>query len=269
MRASLTIIRYKKRFIPFALLAMAIHRFPLWFNKKITFWKLLGCGRNGSFDKNPDWQQWGIMTVRSVESGSQEPGVGSQEPGVGSQESGVGSTESEVQSSKLQTPNSELHKLYGNFIARWLRFFGCETWTVILTPIEGHGLWDGKKVFGELPPKSTYEGPIAILTRATIRISKLQSFWKHVAGVASKMDGSKGFITSIGIGEIPWVKQATFSIWESKEDMKNFAYQMKEHKEVIVKTRTEKWYSEDMFVRFKILGSNGTIKGINPLNGKL
>ena len=255
MTASLTIIRYKKRFIPFALLAMAIHRFPLWFNKKITFWKLLGCGKNGSFDKTPDWQQWGVMTVRSVESGSQELGVGSHE--------------SEVQSSKLQTPNSELNKLYGNFIARWLRFFGCETWTVILTPIEGHGLWDGKKVFGELPVKSDHEGQVAILTRATIRVSKLKSFWKHVGGVASKMDGSKGFITSIGIGEIPWIKQATFSIWQSKEDMKNFAYQMKEHKEVIVKIRTEKWYSEDMFVRFKIKGSMGTIRGINPLNGKL
>ena len=31
----------------------------------------------------------------------------------------------------------------------------------------------------------------------------------------------------------------------------------------------EKWYSEDMFVRFKILKSSGTIKGINPLEGKL
>lgn len=234
---------------------MALFRIPLWFNKKTTFWKLMGCGKNGSFDKTPDWQQWGIMTVRSVESGGQEPGVGSQE--------------SEVQSSKLQTPNSELNKLYGNFIAGWLRFLKCETWTVLLTPIEGHGFWDGKKVFGELSVKSDYEGPIAVLTRATIRISRLKFFWKHVAGVANKMAGSKGFITSIGIGEVPWIKQATFSIWQCKEDMKNFAYQMKEHKEVIVKTRTEKWYSEDMFVRFKILKSSGTIKGINPLEGKL
>ena len=51
--------------------------------------------------------------------------------------------------------------------------------------------------------------------------------------------------------------------------MKNFAYQMKEHTEVIRKTRKENWYSEDMFVRFKPLKISGTIKGINPLEGIL
>jgi hypothetical protein len=45
---------------------MAIHRFPLWFNKKISFFKLMGCGKNGTFDKNPDWQQWGILTVNQL-----------------------------------------------------------------------------------------------------------------------------------------------------------------------------------------------------------
>ena len=39
--------------------------------------------------------------------------------------------------------------------------------------------------------------------------------------------------------------------------------------EVIQKTRQQKWYSEDMFVRFKINGCIGTVNGINPLKGKL
>ncbi len=239
MTVTLTIIRYRKRFIPFALLAMALHRIPLWFNKKITFWKLLGCGKNGTFDKKPDWQQWGILSVHSSEFAIDKP-------------------------SSL-TQDTELRSLYGSFIGKWFRLFKCETATFLLDPIEGHGLWDGKKVFGELPVKSDYEGQIAILTRASIRLNKLKQFWKHVNGVASQMAGAKGFITSYGIGEVPWVKQATFSVWKSKEDMKNFAYQMKEHKEVIVKTRTEKWYSEDMFVRFKIVDCIGTLNGVNPL----
>jgi hypothetical protein len=29
---------------------------------------------------------------------------------------------------------------------------------------------------------------------------------------------------------------------------------MKEHAEVIKKTRQQKWYSEDMFTRFRVLG---------------
>ena len=83
------------------------------------------------------------------------------------------------------------------------------------------------------------------------------------------MNSADGLITSIGIGELPFIKQATFSIWQSKEKMKHFAYQMHQHTEVIKKTRDEKWYSEDMFVRFKPLKVTGSIKGASPLQEML
>jgi hypothetical protein len=217
---------------------MAIHRFPLWLNKKISFYKLMGCGKNGTFDKKPDLQQWAILSI--------------------------GNPDRDALMAKDPVKN-----LYGSFISGWFLFFKCETFTILLKPTEGHGLWDGRKVFGDLPPRSEQEGPIAVLTRATIRFSKLKYFWQHVAPVAERMKNSKGFISSVGIGELPWLKQATFSIWQSKEDMMAFAYGMKEHTEVIKKTRQQKWYSEDMFVRFSITGSCGSIKGINPLRGKL
>jgi hypothetical protein len=221
MMVTLTIIKYKRRYIPFAFLAMALFRIPLGLNKNISFYKLMGCGKNGTFDKTPDLQQWAVLAVDS----------------------------------RVMTDDRKedlIKNLYGYFIAKWIQFFKCNTYTYLLTPIEGHGLWDGKKVFGELSPKSDYEGKIAILTRATIRLSKLKAFWRNVNSVVSQMALSKGFITSYGIGEIPWIKQATFSIWETKEDMKNFAYKMHQHATVIQKTRQEKWYSEDMFVRFVI-----------------
>ena len=78
------------------------------------------------------------------------------------------------------------------------------------------------------------------------------------------MAGAEGLITSIRIGEVPFIKQATFSIWESKESMKKFAYQMHQHQEVIKKTKKENWYSEDMFVRFIPLHTSGTINGATP-----
>jgi Domain of unknown function (DUF3291) len=215
-------------------LSMALFRIPLLFNKQISFWKLLGCGRNGTFDIHPDWLQWGILTVNGQWSMVNE-----------------------------KKENNKL--LYGYLINAWWKFFRCETYTIILEPIEGHGTWDGKEVFGKLPKQSEYEGLIAVLTRATIRLNRLKNFWKHVDAVATQMNNADGFITSVGIGEVPWIKQATFSVWESKEHMKDFAYKMKDHAEVIRKTRQENWYSEDMFVRFKILGSIGTLNGIDPL----
>lgn len=235
MTVSLTIIRYRKRYVFFALLAMAFFRLPLWLNRHISFWKLMGSGRNGTFDKRPDWQQWAILACYTNE-----------------------------------IPYTGDHSvLYGKFIARWLRFFDCETLTYILEPLEGHGAWDGKKPFGELSVKAPHDGIIAVLTRATIRVSKLKQFWKHVDPVAKHMHSANGFITSYGIGEMPWIKQATFSIWADAAAMKQFAYSMTEHKEVVRKTRQEKWYSEDMFVRFKILQCTGHIGGNNPLAGKV
>jgi hypothetical protein len=243
MTATLTIIRYRKRFVFFAVLAMAVFRFPLWFSKKIGFFKLMGSGKNGTFDKSPDWQQWAILSTPKVKFKSVQL--------------------------KHYPKDILIKKIYGGFISSWITLFNCETITYLLEPIEGHGLWDKQKVFGELPHKTDYEGQVAVLTRATIRLSKLKQFWKHVDGVASQMAGANGFVTSYGIGEIPLIKQATFSVWQSKEAMKDFAYQMKEHQEVIQKTRQEKWYSEDMFTRFKITGCVGTVNGVNPLKQKL
>jgi hypothetical protein len=237
---SLTIIRYPKRYIPFALLKMALFRLPLLLNSDISFFKLLGCGKNGTFDKHPDWQQWGIMTVFKSETNID-----------------------------ISNESTLIKNLYGLFINAWLTFFHCETWTILLEPIEGHGKWDDKEPFGKLPKQSGYDGPLAILTRATIRLSKLKAFWQNVDGVANHMTGAKGFITSIGIGEMPYIKQATFSIWENKEAMKQFAYEMSQHTEVIKKTRKENWYSEDMFIRFRPIKIIGTIKGNDPLKGKL
>lgn len=240
MQVTLTIIRYPKGLAYFALLAMALHRLPLWLNTNISFFKLVGCGKNGTFDKHPDWQQWGIFAVRK-------------------------------QSLNIATIEEEdlTRQLYGSFIHHWFRFFRCETWTIFLDPIEGHGSWDGKQPFGPLAKNTAYNGPIAILTRATIRISRLRAFWQNVNGVAVQMAGADGLITSIGIGEMPFIKQATFSIWQSREAMKQFAYQMQQHTEVIKKTRQDGWYSEDMFVRFIPVKTVGTIKGTDPLTGLL
>ena len=217
MYSILIITRYSKWLGFFGFLSMMFFRLPLMMNKKIKFWKLMGSGKNGTFDIHPDFNQWAVLLV--------------------------------VDGIQL-TGDKNFVPL---FIIKWFLFFNCTNTIFILEPIEGHGLWDGKEVFGSLPRQTDYEGKIAVLTRATIRISRLKNFWKNVESVASKMAGAPGFISSYGIGEIPWVKQATFSIWESKAHMKNFAYKLHDHAEVIRKTRKENWYSEEMFVRFKVI----------------
>lgn len=228
MIVSLTIVRYPKLFIPFALLAMAIHRLPMWLQKGCTFWKLLGSGRNGTFDLQPDWQQWGLLAV----------------------------WESRENFDRFNKRS---------FIVAWWKVFGVERWTMLCQPLQSHGKWDGNKPFGT-PDISNYEGPVAVLTRATIRISKLKNFWSNVDDVAGLMTKSKGFITSFGIGEAPLYRQATFSVWASLDDVKGFAYRSREHAEVIKRTRNENWYREELFARFKPIATFGTLQGKAPLN---
>ncbi len=235
MQATITIARYKKWAIPFAFLSMVAFRIPLYFNKRIKFHKLMGSGRNGTFDILPDLHQWAIFTINNEDQ-------------------------------HAYISSSYLDVLYGKFIIKWLKIFSKEIFVLLLEPIKCHGLWDNEAVFGELNYNEESNcTQIGVLTRATIRLSKLKEFWKSVPLVSSKMKDAKGLMFSIGIGEIPWIKQATFSIWETEEDMKQFAYRMKEHSQVIKNTRVRNWYAEEMFVRFNIIDSYGTIHGKNPL----
>jgi hypothetical protein len=195
---------------------MALFRVFLYFSKHIHFFKLMGCGKNGTFDIYPDLNQWAL----------------------------------------LFTAEEKHTKAPAFFYAYW-NFFRCDVKEFLLQPIEGHGLWDKKKVFGEPPLQADPNGSIAVLTRATIKMNRLKNFWNNVDSVASKMAAAKGLIVSYGIGEIPWIKQATFSVWENKSAMKDFAYNTQEHIHVIQKTRSEGWYKEEMFVRFRILETKG------------
>jgi hypothetical protein len=225
--ATLTITRYPGWAVPFAFISMVIFRLPLALSRKLSFWRLMGCGKNGTFDKVPDLKQWALLGV----------------------------LDANYTTEFLNAPSHHelIKKTYGVFIAGWIRIFCIQSHTYLLQPIESHGLWNGKTVFGSLPKNSEYEGEIAVMTRATIRLSKLARFWEHVPDAAAEMASAEGFITSYGVGEWPWVKQATFSIWKSRDNMRQFAYRSNYHKEVIRKTHAEKWYSEEMFTRFRIL----------------
>jgi heme-degrading monooxygenase HmoA len=231
MIVSLTVVRYRKLFIPFALLAMAIHRLPMMLQKGCSFYKLLGSGKNGTFDLNPDWQQWSLLACwESMEHFDQ------------------------------------FYKR--SFVQLWWKLLCQERWTILCEPMQSHGQWSGKEPFGKPAPQEI-NGPVAVLTRATIRFNRLKNFWANVGAVANMMNNAPGYITSFGIGEAPVYRQATFSVWKSIDDVKAFAYKSPEHAEVIKKTRDENWYSEELFARFKPIASFGTLNGTDPLNGLL
>ncbi len=143
-----------------------------------------------------------------------------------------------------------------------------EIWTADLAPLRSHGLWDKVNPFDyqpEVPTPPTLAEPVAVLTRASIRLAKAPRFWRYVEPTSRALAQAAGVRLAIGLGELPLVRQATFSVWESAEAMQQYAYRDAGHREVIQLTRREGWYSEELFARFRVLGSTGTVDGANPL----
>jgi hypothetical protein len=123
--------------------------------------------------------------------------------------------------------------------------------TVFCAPTMAHGLWDKKMPF-EIQKAFDPAAPVAVLTRATIKRRFMLKFWKQVPGVSHALQDKPGLQYAIGIGELPLIQQATFSMWESGKAMMDFAYRGEDHKKVIAQTRALGWYKEELFARFEV-----------------
>ena len=134
------------------------------------------------------------------------------------------------------------------------------TWrTAWLEPVTAHGRWDGAEPFRPAPGTAplTDDEPVAVLTRAAIRWRRLRAFWQAVPAASRAVLGAPGLRFSVGLGELPVVRQATVSFWDSAAQMKAYAYRAPDHLAVIKRTRAEGWYAEEMFARFRVVRALG------------
>lgn len=152
----------------------------------------------------------------------------------------------------------EKSKFYEEFKKR-----STEDWTVFMQNKAAHGLWSGINPFKDF--HTVQEGPITVITRARIRLKYIRKFWSYVPPISQNLEEQDGLLFSIGIGEYPWLMQATFSIWESEQMMREFAYKSKLHSEVIRMTRETGWYKEELFANFIPFRSEGTWEGSDIL----
>ncbi|ALJ01559.1 spheroidene monooxygenase [Rufibacter tibetensis] len=200
--------------------------------KGLNFFKLLGSGQGRGFSLKPNWYRYGFMATWDSPSAAED--------------------------------------FYGSHpLLEEYRQHTFEQYTLALQPLQAHGLWNGQNPFTQQTLKAPEGAPIAVLTRASIRVTKAIDFWRNVPKTSQSLDHAEGLLASIGLGEAPLIRQATFSLWRDEASMKAFAYKQATHREVIKRTRTQGWYSEEMFARFTPLSSKGTWNGVDPLAGLL
>ena len=206
--------------IPFALFRMAIDRTLLRRTQGVAFAKMLGCGRGETFTpSDADPTRWGCLVV---------------------------------------IPDSQLAQLDSSTTIRAWRKKSISEFRVVLDPIASTGMWSKQKPFEPSAP-TNFQGQVVAITRARIKASQTLRFFKSVPPVTASLHSSPGLISAIGIGEAPLGLQGTFSLWESMQAIKDFAYKGAAHQKAIAQTSEFDWYAEELFARFAVREIRGKI----------
>jgi len=120
------------------------------------------------------------------------------------------------------------------------------------------GSWDGQSL--DVCAAQPIKGPVAALTRASIKLGKAPAFWRHAPPAQNALVDAKGCQLAVGLGEAPFVRQATFTIWDSVSDMNAYA-RSGAHLEAIQDAAQNDYFSESMFARFVPLQVQGQWHG--------
>lgn len=122
-----------------------------------------------------------------------------------------------------------------------------------LEPLSAKGSWNGQQPFIHQNERPLPEAPVAVLTRASLRWNRLPSFWRNAGDATADLPEAKGLCYSVGIGEVPYLEQATFSVWETAGQMMQFV-SAPAHLQAIKLRHRENWYREELFARFRLTG---------------
>lgn len=190
------------------------------------FWKLCGSGSGEGFTPRPNTHVWAILACWP-----------------------------DAETARVRTSEAPVYR-------RWRRH-ATEAWTLRMTPISSRGTWTRRSPF---VPVETSGGPVAVLTRGSIRLRHLPKFWAHEPAISRAIAADPAVAFKIGLGEMPWLHQITFSVWPDIPALTQFARTDGPHARAIRAVREGGWFAEDLYARFHVDETRGHWGGGDPLS---
>lgn len=138
--------------------------------------------------------------------------------------------------------------------APWTRAAALGSATLHLQPVASRGRWDGADPF---PICADHNGgPVAVLTRASLRARHTRRFYADVPAIAAEIGARPAF----GFGEAPLLRQGTFSMWESAASLSSFRRDATAHGAAMRRTPDIGWYAEELFARLAVVRAIGPVE---------
>ncbi len=187
----------------------------------LQFSKVLGSGRNGGFGLQPSTSRQGLFCLFG----------------------------SDAEADRF---------LDRSAVVAGYRAHASECFTVKLRAFSSRGSWSGAPL--PVSVAAPTGGPIATLTRASIKPRQALRFWRHAPPSEVSLTQAGGCRLAAGVGEAPLLRQATFSVWDSIEAMDRYA-RSGAHLDAIRASRAGDFFTESMFVRFVPYAAQGQWKG--------
>lgn len=187
----------------------------------LVFAKALGSGFEGGFGLRPSWSRQGLLAVFE---------------GAAAADRFVATAERVRQ----------LHERSVEFLCLTLR------------ATSSRGSWGGHRIHATRPAPAA--GPVAALTRASIRPTKAWAFWRRSPAAEHDLQHAAGCELAVGLGEAPLLRQCTFSLWRDQAAMDAYA-RGGAHLQAIRAAAAGRFFSESQFVRFAPLSVQGVWHG--------
>ncbi|MDP3122609.1 spheroidene monooxygenase [Polynucleobacter sp.] len=198
-----------------------IGRFSLRNIPGLQFFKVLGSGFEGGFSTKPSFHKQGLFCVFDSEQ------------------------------------HAKQFRAHSTLVQSYLKH-SREFFAVTLNAFSTRGSWANTQL--DVTAHAPVSGPIASLTRASIKPLKANAFWKNAQPAEVSINQSEGVILSAGLGEAPYLRQATFTIWEDETALNAYA-QQGAHLAAIKAAYGQQYFSESMFTRFTPSEMEGTWRG--------